>query len=309
MALNSGYSYREQLGKAADGLSALAYLSAKYAHSTRSEWSARFERGEVLLGEQCISSGEVLRAGQRLTWQRPPWQEDDAPLQFHLIHEDGALIAVDKPSGLPTLPGGGFLEHTLLHLVRAEFTQATPLHRLGRGTSGLVLFARTHEAASRLTHAWRGQQIGKRYLALGQGAAEQSEYDIQAAIGPVPHPRLGEVYAASTSGKASRSRARVLERRQISPPSTLFEVDIFTGRPHQIRIHLASIGHPLLGDPLYGPGGRPLSELPGLPGDGGYWLHAYQLRFEHPVSGQQLELSAPPPPTLQLGGGPNDSGA
>ncbi|AZI43619.1 RNA pseudouridine synthase [Deinococcus psychrotolerans] len=323
MALNGGYAYHEQIGGRAQGQSLLSYLAGRYPHSTPAEWQARLEQGEVLLSGVPAAGAETLQIGQDLVWRRPPWKEEAAPLHFGVLHQDSAVLAVAKPSGLPTLPGGGFLEHTLLHLVRAEFPQASPLHRLGRGTSGLVLFARTTAAAANLSRAWREQQIGKRYLALAAGRAEQDAYDIRTPIGPVPHPLLGEVYAASPVGKVSRSLARVLERRGTANPQTpsshtLFEVDILTGRPHQIRIHLASIGLPLLGDPLYGAGGLPLTHLPGLPGDGGYWLHAHQLRFVHPVSGKVLELTAPPPPVLQVGGqlpaqspgsaGPNTSG-
>lgn len=319
MALNGGYAYREQLGQRAEGQNLLSYLALRYEHSTSGEWQTHLERGEVRLDEQIAAGDETLRAGQVLIWQRPPWREEAAPLHFEVLYQDAAMLAVAKPSGLPTLPGGGFLEHTLLHLVRAEFPQASPLHRLGRGTSGVVLFARTTAAASSLSRAWREQQIGKRYLALSAGHAEQDAYDICTPIGPVPHPLLGEVYAANPAGKASRSLVRVLERRETDHLQALFEVDIFTGRPHQIRIHLASIGLPLLGDPLYGAGGLPLPHLPGLPGDGGYWLHAHRLRFVHPTSGAVLEITAPPPPVLQVGGqlwpqspvnaGPNTSGA
>lgn len=298
MALNGGYTYREHLGQRAEGQMLAQYLAAHYPHSTPEEWQAKLAHGEVTLDQRPASGQELLRARQWLVWQRPPWQEEAAPLHFSLLHEDADLVAVAKPSGLPTLPGGGFLEHTLLHLVRADFPGASPLHRLGRGTSGIVLFARTPAAASRLAKDWREQQVGKFYLALGQGLAGQDRHDIGAAIGPVPHPRLGEVYAANPHGKPSRSLATVLERREAQ---TLFEVDIRTGRPHQIRIHLASIGHPLAGDPLYGPGGLPLAHLPGLPGDGGYWLHAHRLRFRHPLSGEEMALEAPPPPILRRG--------
>ncbi|WP_420595709.1 RluA family pseudouridine synthase [Deinococcus sp.] len=297
MTLNGGYLHREQLGPASKGQTAWGYLSGKYPKTTPQEWRARLERGEVRLDEQPASETTPLKAGQHLSWQRPPWQEADAPLHFEVIYEDAEVLAVVKPSGLPTLPGGGFQDHTLLALIRAQFAGASPLHRLGRGTSGLVLFARTAGAASQLSTRW--PTVEKRYLALAAGLAAHAEYDIRTPIGPVPHPRLGEVYAASQSGKPSRSVARVLERRTTSE-TTLFEVDIHTGRPHQIRIHLASIGYPLHGDPLYAAGGLPLPELPGLPGDGGYHLHAHELRFIHPVSGKRMELIAPPPELLEL---------
>ncbi|HYH98754.1 RluA family pseudouridine synthase [Hyalangium sp.] len=295
MSLNDGYVYREQLA-ARPGKSALAYLTDKYRHSSEQEWKARFVRGEVLLDGVTASGTELLRAGQLLCWHRPPWEEADAPRSYELVYEDAAILAVIKPSGLPTLPSGGFLKNTLLHLVRARWPEAVPMHRLGRATSGLVLFARTRAAASGLGKSWSEGTMEKRYRALSSGRAEQERYDISAAIGLVPHPLLGAVHGASKEGKPSRSTARVLERR---PMQTLFEVDIHTGRPEQIRIHLAFIGHPLVGDPLFVAGGLPRADHPGLPGDGGYLLHAEWLVFAHPLSGAPMQLHAPPPRELR----------
>lgn len=296
--LNDGYAYTERIAPRGAGVGVLAYLAGRYGHSTVEAWQARLRRGEVVLDGVTAQGTEVLRTGQTLVWHRPPWPEDAVPLHFAVLHEDAAVLAVSKPSGLPTVPAGGFLNHTLLTLVRRQWPQASPLHRLGRGTSGLVLFALTPQAGAALSRDWRENRVRKVYRALAQGVAEQERYAITTPIGPVPHPTLGEVYAASAGGKPSRSTAQVLERRS---DRTLFEVDIHTGRPHQIRIHLASIGHPLVGDPLYGPGGLPLGELPGLPGDGGYLLHAYRLGFVHPVTGQQMTLEAPAPDELNVG--------
>jgi 23S rRNA pseudouridine1911/1915/1917 synthase len=142
--------------------------------------------------------------------------------------------------------------------------------------------------------------VEKRYRALASGRAAEAHYDIRAPIGLVPHPLLGAVHGVSAKGKPSRSSARVLERREVS---TLFEVHIHTGRPEQIRIHLASIGHPLVGDPMFAAGGLPLEEAPGLPGDGGYLLHAESLAFTHPLSGERLQLHAPPPAGLRTTAG------
>jgi len=173
------------------------------------------------------------------------------------------------------------------------------MHRLGRETSGLVLFARTRAAAGEIQAAWRAHRVEKAYRALGQGVAGPDEQIVTVPIGPVPHPRLGTVAAASPLGRPACSRIRALRRGE---RDTLFEVWIETGRPHQVRIHLAWAGHPLVGDPLYGPGGAPLADRPGLPGDGGYFLHAERLRFRHPQRGEWLELWAPPPPELRLAG-------
>jgi 23S rRNA pseudouridine1911/1915/1917 synthase len=226
-----------------------------------------------------------------LVWHRPPWEEPAVPRHYSLLHEDSALVAVIKPRGLPTMAAGGFLEGTLLALVRERYPEARPLHRLGRHTSGIVLFARTHAAAGLLARAWRDRAVGKRYRALGTGVAAWDTRAIDESIGPVAHPTLGTVHAASATGKPAHSVARVAGHRA---GMTLFDVDIATGRPHQVRIHLACAGHPLAGDPLYVAGGAPRAVNPGLPGDGGYLLHASRLRFVHPVSGDSVELAAPP---------------
>lgn len=298
MRFNRGYSYREELDRRALGHTVLSYLARRYRHSSPQEWKARLARGEVWLDGAVAGGGEPLRPGQTLVWHRPPWEEEPAPRHYGIVYQDEAILAVNKPSGLPTVPAGGFLHNTLLSLVRERFPGANPVHRLGRGTSGLVLFALEGAAASRLGRAWAGREVEKTYRALASGAAAQDRYAIDAPIGPVPHPRLGTVYAANPTGKPSHSVAWVLERR---PEATVFAVRILTGRPHQIRIHLATLGHPLVGDPLYGAGGQPLPGLPGLPGDGGYWLHAERLVFPHPVSGEELVLEAPVPPELATG--------
>lgn len=291
MAFNGGYSYREQIGPSSAGRSVLEHLAASRRHSPAAIWSARIERGEVELDGAIAEPGWRLRPGQMLVWHRPPWDEPDVPTDIAWLHEDAALVGVNKPSGLPTMPAGGFLTATLLALVRARYPEASPLHRLGRHTSGIALFARTQDAAASLSRAWRAHAIGKRYRALAEGVATDDHLTIDVPIGPIAHPTLGTVHAACPGGKNAHSEARVLQR---GVATTLFEVDITTGRPHQIRIHLAAAGHPLTGDPLYAAGGQ-LKPFPGLPGDGGYLLHAERLTFTHPESGAAMTLVAPPP--------------
>jgi 23S rRNA pseudouridine1911/1915/1917 synthase len=273
----------------------LAWLAARHRHSSEPTWRARIAAGEVSLDGVVASAGDALRAGQCLAWRRAPWQEPDAPLCFAVLFNDEHLLAVAKPRGLPSLPNGGFLEHTLLFRVRRLYPEAVPMHRLGRGTSGLLLFARTERARRAVAAEWRAGRVEKEYRALVSGVPRQASLAIDVPIGRVAHPRLGSVHAALAGGKPSLSHVEVLSSRG---DRALVAVRIPTGRPHQIRIHLAAAGHPLLGDPLYVTGGVPGSR-PGLPGDGGYRLHSHRLGLAHPVTGAWLVLECAPPPELR----------
>ncbi len=295
--LNGGYAYTTIIGSEYHGQSLLSHLASLYPHSSPQAWQQKLDNGEVTLNGVTATGSEPVTQGHTLVWNRPPWIEPDAPRHFEVLFEDPYLLAVNKPSGLPTLPGGGFLECTLMRLVQKQTPHASPVHRLGRATTGIVLFTKTPQAASPLFANWNTPKIQKIYRALAQNVAEHDAYEILTPIGLVPHPRIGSVWAAHPSGKPSKSLAKVIAR---GAGSTTFEVSLHSGRPHQIRIHLASIGHPLVGDPLYGLSGRPLANLPGLPGDGGYLLHAQYLKFQHPITGEPINLEAPLPPGFAL---------
>jgi 23S rRNA pseudouridine1911/1915/1917 synthase len=296
-ALNHGFEYRKRLGAAAAGLSLIDYLTRCYSRFTHEEWLDRIESGRVLLDGIPSKQNAILCPGQLLSWMRPPWEEPEAPRSFAILYQDEHLLGVAKPEGLPTIPGGGdFMEHTLLSLVRCHFPGASPLHRLGRGTSGIVLFAITPEASSKISQAWRCGQILKVYRALAAGCPASDEFEVDTPIGPVPHRILKTIYAACPTGKPAHSYIKVLERRDAC---ALLQIRITTGRPHQIRIHLAAAGHPLVGDPLYAVGGVPTENSRALPGDLGYYLHSALLGFPHPATRKWTEITCAPPPPLR----------
>ena len=282
--MNRGYRYEEI---AAKDRALLDHL-ARHAHSDRATWAERIAAGEVMVDGKSATPDTVVRAGQKIEWEKPPWEEPSADLAYAVLYEDEWLLAVDKPGGLPTLPGGGFLEHTLLAVVQARTPGAIPMHRLGRGTSGLVLFAKDAETASAVQRAW--SDVEKIYRALVVGTPALGVIDVP--IGLVPDPVVGQLYAASASGK--RSRSHVIQVRD-----GIVDVRIETGRPHQIRIHLAAVGNPLVGDPLYGVGGIRAEGSTARPGDVGYHLHAWKLTLAHPRTGERLTIEAPLPDPLR----------
>ncbi len=301
--MNSGWTYRDHIDQRNQGCTVLDYYTHRYRHSSRAEWQERIATGQICLNDVPTTADTRLQPGQWLAYHRPPWQEPDVPLEIELIYVDCDVMVVAKPAGLPVLPGGGFLQHTLLWQLRQQYPNDTPvpIHRLGRGTSGLLLLARSPQARASLSQQMRDRQIQKLYRTLAQGNVIPDQFTITHPIGKQPYPVLGNLYVACPDGLPAYSECQVLRRDRTT---TLLNVTILTGRPHQIRIHLASVGHPLIGDPLYTVGGVPPSglfneseKLP-VPGDCGYHLHAMQLGFTHP-NGQPLTFICPPPSELE----------
>ncbi|QQE64429.1 RNA pseudouridine synthase [Leptolyngbya sp. BL0902] len=308
--LNQGWTYRDRITVAQAGVSVVAYYADRYRHSSREEWAQRLAAGQLYRNGQALQRDAVLAPGDHLEYHRPPWVEPSVPLDFDVIYEDADLLVIVKPAGLPVLPGGPFLTHTLLHQLRHRYPDETPypVHRLGRGTSGLMLLARSPLARSVLSQQLRQDtataedpqaphHIVKTYRALAEPGDLPNRFTLTTPIGPVDHPWLGQVYAASPDGRFALSHGQVIQR---SPTANLVEVTIRTGRPHQIRIHLAAAGYPLLGDPLYGVGGHPkIRSVPDqripVPGDLGYWLQAHHLTLAHPRTQAPMAFTCPLP--------------
>ncbi len=315
MARNQGWVYRDRIRADSHGIGVLDFYAQRYHHSSWADWQARLEAGQIYVDDRIATAHDRLRSGQVLAYHRPPWEELPVPLDFQVIYEDGDLLAIAKPAGLPVLPGGNFLTHTLLYQLQQRYPDRTPVpvHRLGRGTSGLLVMARSTQARADLSRQFRHgtlqtpgrSSLGKIYWALMSPGDYPDRFTITTTIGKYAHPVLGYIYGATPTGKPAQSQVRVLERWG---SATLVGVAITTGRPHQIRIHLAAAGYPLLGDPLYGPGGIPATGLAtdlesdstfsqnlAVPGDTGYYLHAYRLHLLHPHHQEPIEFIAPLP--------------
>jgi 23S rRNA pseudouridine1911/1915/1917 synthase len=321
-ALNGGHRYPDRVDSLAAGQVVSAFYAARYRHSDAAVWRERLAAGEICRNGQQLRADVPLAAGDRLLWHRPPWQEGAVPVLPGPLFDDGDLLVFNKPSGLPVLPAGGWLEHTVLGQLEHQCVVGAldacagsprPVHRLGRFTSGLLLCARRPASRAWLSALLRDSTAGqttpgapatspcrKTYRALLQpplpcspllALAPGDSLDLTSPIGRRPHARLGTIWAAVCAAGALAARSTLTLLRRTNK-SWLVELTIASGRPHQIRIHTAAAGAPLLGDPLYGPGGLPSPQA--LPGDGGYHLHAHRLRLPL-VDGRLLELEAPLP--------------
>jgi tRNA pseudouridine32 synthase/23S rRNA pseudouridine746 synthase len=198
-----------------------------------------------------------------------------------ILHCDAQIVVADKPAGLPAVPGRPSELHDC---VRAEVPDALVVHRLDMATSGLMLFARGTVVQRTLSAAFAQRRIGKRYVAIvaGRVAAERGEIDLPLAADWPNRPRQ---VVDSERGKASLTRYAVIER---GPDSTRLELDPLTGRSHQLRVHLAAIGHAILGDTLYADAAAQ-AVAPRL------LLHASALDFAHPGDGRRVAYASDVP--------------
>jgi len=261
-----------------------------------------------------------VRNGETVLLVRPQFEEPHVPLFFDVLYEDAAVLAVDKPAGLPVHPSATYHKNTLTFLLRERFGEDPPqiAHRLDRETSGVLLCARTADAERALKNAFETRRVSKRYLAIVRGVIPQDEGRIELPIDQAKEGLhiLMEVTPAG-EGCASATRFRVLAR---SSHATLVALAPESGRQHQIRVHLGALGFPIIGDKLYGPEGvEPFldyidngmtDELCQRLGHHRQALHAYELTFEHPSTGDNLTLHAPLPDDLMaLWGAPLDAAA
>jgi len=215
-----------------------------------------------------------------------------------LVHEDADIVVVDKPVGVAAHPSPGWTGPTVVSGLAAAGVHVAStgpaerpgiVHRLDAGTSGLMVVAKSERAYSVLKRAFRERTVDKQYLALVQGYPDPSTGTIDAPIGRLPGNdwKFGVV----ADGRASVTHYQLLEA---VPSASLLQVQLETGRTHQIRVHMAAVRHPLVGDVTYGADPVVARRL-GLTRQ---WLHAARLGFTHPGSGQHLELTSDPPPDL-----------
>jgi 23S rRNA pseudouridine1911/1915/1917 synthase len=217
------------------------------------------------------------------------------------VYEDADLLVVNKAAGMVVHPAPGHHDDTLVNALLARYAELRVnesdvrpgiVHRLDRDTSGLLIVAKNMHTQAALVEQMKRHEVVKHYLALVEGTVALDSGTIDAPIGRNPRHRQQMAITASGSREA-RTHFRVLDRFS---HYTLLLLQLETGRTHQIRVHLKAIGYPVVGDPVYGSGRKHASVLAQR-----QFLHAYQLQFTHPITGEAIELEAPLPADLQAG--------
>lgn len=279
------------------------FLKEQFPEHSRSLLQEWVKAGHVRVEGGPAKSSLLLRGGERIEIEaapRPPLRAVAEDLPLTVLYEDDAVVAIDKPAGMVVHAGAGVRAGTLVNALLHRFQHLSQtagelrpgiVHRLDRYTSGVLLVARTDAAHRHLAAQFAGRRVEKTYLALVRGVVLQDSGRITTPIARDPARRV-RMTARLATGRAAYSEFRVLSR---FARFTFLEVKIGTGRTHQIRVHLSSIGHPVVGDTLYG---APSKE-PDMPLLGRYFLHAWRIRFESPSTLKPVAIEAPLPPELE----------
>lgn len=277
---------------------------------SRASWQRMIRTGHVRIQGLAVRPSYTVRGGERMEIELPaprPSALDPQDMPIHILHEDADLLVVDKPAGLPVHPGAGARRATLVNALLHHCKDLSGIggverpgivHRLDRDTSGVLVVAKNDAAHRSLAAQFKARSVRKLYEALVWGVLRNPGGLIDRPIGR--HPTARVRMAVRPEGRTARTRYRV---RTSYDSVTLLEVEPETGRTHQIRVHLSFLGHPIVGDRIYGGGLRSRPVAAGvseaLAPYGGLALHARRLGFAHPRDGAWREFTAPRPADLQ----------
>lgn len=259
--------------------------------------------GKILVNGHTSKPGYILRAGDEVrilqdTTEPPTSKARPQSIPLDIVYEDEDLVVVNKAAGIVVHPGPGHTDDTLVNALLARYPDLRGVeglrpgivHRLDKDTSGLIIVAKNARTQAALIEQMKQHQVVKRYIALVEGVVSLDHGSIDAPIGRNPRHRQ-QMAVTATGSREARTHFRVLERFR---RHTLLLLELETGRTHQIRVHLKAIGHPVVGDPVYGSGNsRGNFSLKRQ------FLHAFQLTFTHPGTGKILALEAPLPEDLK----------
>jgi 23S rRNA pseudouridine1911/1915/1917 synthase len=300
------------------GVALLVGLSRVQASRLVEEGRVRVSGSVVRAGSRRLRSGELLEVDLKGHSEREPARPAPAPtvsgppLEAAVVFADKDLVVVDKPAGLVVHPGAGNLQGTLVQQLVALFPEISAVgpederpgivQRLDKGTSGLMVVARTPEAREGLVAQLAARSVERAYLAVVHGELEADEGTVDAPLGRSQSHRVK--MAVVQGGRQALTHYRAEDRSSSPLPVTLVTCRLGTGRTHQVRVHFAAIGHPVLCDDRYSKPSQLAAARAALPGLRRPWLHAALLGFTHPVTGEPVQFSSPLPADLAAALGP-----
>ncbi|MGE0085147.1 MAG: RluA family pseudouridine synthase [Desulfococcaceae bacterium] len=281
-------------------------IASHVSECSRSLAAALIRKGMIQVENETRKPGYRVQTGDRI-WGSIPRPEPSVfrpePIPIRVIYEDADIILIDKPSGFVVHPAAGHADGTLVNAllhhcpdIRGIGGEIRPgiVHRLDKDTSGILAVAKNAEAMASLAEQFQARTVRKKYLALIHGQPEKNSGNISLPVGRHPADRK-KMSVISTKGRAAETLWQVRER---FPETALLDIDLKTGRTHQIRVHCAAIGHPVVGDQVYG-GRSPKRHSPEisvlLKSVSRQMLHAWQIRLIHPGTGEEMFFEAPVP--------------
>lgn len=290
----------------------LDYLSRRFTYLAKADWRRQLSLGRIAINDQTCLSDTAVQTGDRIAFalDLSEFPEPPADLTFRIVYEDEWLLGINKPGNLLVHRQGRSLTHNLLyqlrHVHQPPYPQAGVVNRLDRETSGVLIVARRPEFLAPLNALFARHQVTKVYLAVVHGVPEASQGVIDSPIGRDPDSLISYRYCAGPQAlapKEARTRFQVLEQ---GGDRALLRLQPETGRTHQLRVHLAHIGHPIMGDKLYGCSDqefvqwrdRPLAAQANL-GATRQALHAGSLQFVHPWTGKEIRMTAVMPDDMR----------